>query len=154
MNKKHLLWLLIVANVLLAFGSVGAEGFFGWTLPPALAAYRQEKWALSGWDVSETFRLMMVCVTALVAFAAWIGLASLWRHARGLFVFSIALDILFRFVAGPLVTPSVGAAFRMADAITAGMILGLVYFSDLARAFEKRPDTEASRAWQVHKGRA
>jgi hypothetical protein len=152
MNKKRLLWFLIVANVLLAFGSVGAEGFFSWTLPPALAAYRHDRGG--AWDLPGAFRLMLVGTTALVAFASWIGLASFWRHARGLFVFSIALDILFRFVAGPLVTPSVGAAFRMADAITAGMILGLVYFSDLARAFEKRPHIEASPNWQAHIDRA
>lgn len=152
MNKKRLLWFLIVANVLLAFGSVGAEGFFSWTLPPALAAYRHDRWG--AWDLPGAFRLILICTTALVGFASWIGLASFWRHARGLFVFSIALDLFFRLVAGPLVTPSIGAAFRMADAIVAGMILGLVYFSDLARAFDKRPDSEASRAWQVEKGRA
>jgi hypothetical protein len=149
MNKKHLLWFLVVANILLAFGSVGAEGFFGWTLPRDLAAYRHE-----GWGAWEVFRVMLVSTTALVGLASWIGLASFWRHARGLFVFSIALDIFFRLVAGPLVTPSIGAAFRMAEAIVTGMIVGLVYFSDLARAFEKRLDPPANQAWQVNAGGA
>ena len=35
MNKSRLLWILVAANVLFAFGSVGAEAFFGWTLPRA-----------------------------------------------------------------------------------------------------------------------
>ena len=39
MNKSRLLVVLVVANVLFAFASAGAEGFFGWTLPPALADY-------------------------------------------------------------------------------------------------------------------
>ena len=86
MNKKHVLWFLIVANILLAFGSVGAEGLFGWTLPRELAAYRHEGGGLAG-----ALRLMFVCLTALVGLASWIGLASFWRHARGLFVFAIAL---------------------------------------------------------------
>jgi len=139
MNKKHVLWILIVANILLAFGSVGAEGLFGWTLPSDLAAYRHE-----GWGAAEAFRLMLVSTTALVGLASWIALASFWRHARGLFVFSIALELFFRLVAGPLVTPSIGATFRMGDAIVTGMILGLVYFSDLARAFEKPPEAQGS----------
>jgi hypothetical protein len=149
MNKKHVLWFLIVANILLAFGSVGAEGLFAWTLPPGLAAYRHEGWGLAG-----ALRLMFVGLTALVGLASWIGLASFWRHARGLFVFAIALDISFRLVAGPLVTPSIGAAFRMAEAIVTGMILGLVYFSDLARAFEKRADSQPNNAWQASTGGA
>jgi hypothetical protein len=149
MNNKHLLWFLVAANVLFTFASVGAEGFFGWTLPPALAAYRHERFA---WGFSEALRLMALAVTALVAFAAWIGLASLWRHARGLFLFSLGLGILDRLIAGPSVTTSIGAAFRMADSVVAGVIIGLVYFSDLARVFEKRPVAEGTAAWQVGRG--
>jgi hypothetical protein len=40
MNKRHLLWILVAVNVLLTFASVGAEGFFGWTLPPVLRSTR------------------------------------------------------------------------------------------------------------------
>ena len=39
MIKCRLLVLLVMVNVLFAFASVGAEAFFGWTLPPSLADY-------------------------------------------------------------------------------------------------------------------
>lgn len=156
MNKKHLLWFLVAANVLLTFASVGAEGFFGWTLPPVLAAYEHEKiTGFSPWtSLTEAMRLMVLCVTGLVAFAAWTGLATFWRHARGFFLFSVALDVLLRLVEGPLVTTSIGAAFRMMDLLVAGMIIGLVYYSDLARVFERPKAAQGSAAMQVGAGPA
>jgi hypothetical protein len=147
MSKKHLLWFLVAANVLFAFASVGAEGFFGWTLPPALAAYHHERF--TGFSAWHALRLMVLGVTALVAFAAWIGLASFWRHARGLFLFSLGLDVLFRLIAGPSVTTSIGAAFRTVDCVIAGAILGLVFFSDLARVYEHREVNDGSPALPV-----
>ena len=144
MNKKHLLWFLVVANVLFAFASVGVEGFFGWTLPPALAAYNHERF--TGFSAWEALRFMVVGMTALVAFAAWTGLATFWRHARGLFVFSLGLDVLFRLIAGPSVTTSIGAAFRTVDCVIAGTILGLVFFSDLAHVYERGAVNEATPA--------
>jgi hypothetical protein len=145
MNKKHLLWYLVAANVLFSFASVGAEGFFGWTLPPSLAAYHHDRFtAFTLSNVLEGVRLLLLAVTCLVAFTAWISLASFWRHARGLFLFSIGLGVFYELIAGPQVTTSIGAAFRMMDSISAGAIIGLVYFSDLARAFERRPVAEAT----------
>ena len=155
MSKKSLLRFLVAANILLTFASVGVEGFFGWTLPPALAAYNHDRFTgFSSWGLWESFRLMTLAVTTLVAFAAWIGLAGFWHRARGLFLFSLTLAVLDRLIAGPSVTTSMGAAFRMMDSIAAGAIVGLVYFSDLARVFERRPVTEGSAAWQVgvHRG--
>src|SRR5262245_26332976 len=154
MNKKQLLWLLVIVNILLTFASVGAEGFFGWTLPPVLQAYRQEKLGFSPLAFSHAFRLMFLAVTCLFAFASWIGLASFWRHGRGLFLFSLGLDVVLRLMEGPLVIPSVGAAFRVLDAVSAGMIIGLVYFSDLARVFEEPRAVQAAPAAQVGAGRA
>ena len=51
MNKSHLLRMLVAADVLLAFASVGAEGFFGWTLPSPLAEYARNRF--SGFSFSS-----------------------------------------------------------------------------------------------------
>jgi hypothetical protein len=82
-------------------------------------------------------RLAALGVLSLVAFAAWIGLASFWRHGRRLYVVSWASWILYVLFTGPRVTTSVSSAFMSLDALAAGAILGLVYFSDLARRFER-----------------
>jgi len=136
MNKSRLLWMLVVVDVLLAFGSVGAEGLFGWTLPPELAAYRHSQFHMGP---GGAFHLLLIAVCALIAFASWIGLVSFWRHGRGLYVFSWALWILYVLVSGPRVRTSIGSAFGVMNAVVGGVILGLVYFSDLAHRFEGTP---------------
>ena len=137
MNNNRLLRTLVVANVLLAFASVGAEAFFGWTLPPALADYtlpRFSDFAVMG--AGGASQLLLVATSALCAFAAWIGLLSYWRFSRRLFVISLAITLLHVLVAGPSVTTSVGAMFSILDSVVAGAILGLVYCTELAHRFE------------------
>jgi hypothetical protein len=145
MNKSHLLRILVVANVLLAFASVGAEAFFGWTLPLELAQYERARHAIDFSNPVYVFRFLMIAVTSLFAFAAWIGLASFWRHARGLYLVSWALWLFFILVAGPRVQTSVGSMFSAMDALVAGTIVGLVYFSDLAGRFETAAAPETAR---------
>ena len=130
MSKSRLLWILIAADVLLAFGTVGAEAFFTWTLPSELAEYRNSV------DVSA-FRLFWLGMTTLSAFVAWAGLASFWRPARGIYLFAQATWVLFALISGPQVTTSVGVAFSIVNTLVSGLIIGLVYFSDLARRFER-----------------
>lgn len=114
-----------------------AEAFFGWTLPPVLAQYEHARF--SSFSISspaDVLRLFLIAVTSLLAFAAWIGLATFWRHGRALYLFSWATWILFLLFAGARVRTSVGSVFGVLDALVAGVIIGLVYFSDLARRFE------------------
>ena len=140
MNKSRLLWMLVAANVLLAFASVGAEAFFGWTLPPALAEYRHARFAgFSIASVSDLIQLLLLATTVLCAFAAWIGLVCYWRFARGLYLASWVIWILTILFSGPRVRTSVGAVFSVMSAVVGGVIIGLVYFSDLARRFERSP---------------
>lgn len=141
MNKSRLLWILVAANVLLAFASVGAEGFLGWTLPPALADYEHTRF--SGFAFSNLIHFGLLAITTLCAFAAWISLASFWSFARRLYLVSLALDFLLILYSGPSVQTSVGAMFQVMCGVVGGAILGLVYFSDLARRYE-RPRVETS----------
>ena len=137
MNKNHLLRMLVAVDVLLAFASVGAEGFFGWTLPPSLAEYERTRFSISG--PADVIQLFLLATTVLCAFAAWIGLVSYWRFARRLYLVSWAIWILLVLLSGPSVKPSVAAMFSEMNAMVGGAILGLVYFSDLARRFERAP---------------
>ena len=71
------------------------------------------------------------------AFAAWIGLVSYWWVARRLYLFSLATWMLLILLSGPSVMPSVAAVIAVMNALVGGIILGLVYFSDLAPRFER-----------------
>lgn len=140
MNKNRLLWVLVAVDVLLAFTSVGVEGFFGWTLPPTLAAYNQARF--SSFSISspgDVLQLLVLGVGVLFAFTAWIGLVTFWRPARQLYLVSWAIWLLITLTSGPLVVTPVAAMLRDMNAVVGGVILGLVYFSDLARRFEPAP---------------
>ena len=140
MDRQRLLWILVAANVLLAFASVGAEGFFGWTLPPALAAYDHTRFVETQWaSPSAMFRFAVLAVLTLCAFAAWIGLLNSWRPARRLYLVCMAMSVFLALISGPMVVTSIGAAFRLVDGLVSGAVLALVYFSDLARRFEAGP---------------
>jgi hypothetical protein len=137
MDRQRLLWILVVANILLAFASVGAEGFFGWTLPPALAAYDHARFVRSPLsNPGITFQCVVLAALTLCAFAAWIGLLNFWRLGRRLYLVCMALSVFLALISGPMVVTSVGAAFRLMDGLVSGAVLALVYFSDLARRFE------------------
>ena len=145
MNKTRLLWILVAADVLLAFGSVGAEAFFGWTFPPSLAEYTRLR-VSSLPTPRDVIPLALLAATVASAFVAWIGLVTFWRFARRLYLFSCATWLLHILVSGPRVTTSVGATFSMLNGLVGGVILGLVYFSDLARRFERAPVEKSAAA--------
>lgn len=152
MKHQRLLWILVAANILLAFASAGAEGFFGWTLPPTLAAYGHARFAEFPWsNPSSTFHFVVLAVLTLCAFAAWIGLLISWRFARRLYLVSMAMSVFLVLISGPVVMTSIGAAFQMMDGLVSGAVLGLVYFSDLARRFEGGP-AERKAAAGMHLG--
>ncbi len=147
MNKSHLLRLMVAVNVLLGFATVGAEGFFGWTLPPALAAYKHAQWTSFSIDgPGDALRLMLLATTALCVFAAWIGLVSFWRFGRGLYLAAIAVHLFSVLLSGARVTTSIGATFGQVNGLVSGAILGLVYFSDLSHRFEAAPAERAAPA--------
>jgi len=81
----------------------------------------------------------VLAALTLCAFAAWIGLLSSWRFARRLYLACMAMSVFLALISGPVVVTSIGAAFRLMDGLVSGAVLGLVYFSDLARRFETAP---------------
>ena len=153
MNKARLLWILVAVNVLLAFASVGAEGFFGWTLPASLAEYRHNRF--SGFAFSSLIHFSLLATTCLSAFAAWIALVNFWSFARRFYFVAMAFGILLTLSSGPSVVTSIGAMFRMMSAVVGGVILGLVYFSDLAHRYERPPvETPTPTGMNVRADRA
>ncbi|HEY6194693.1 MAG TPA: hypothetical protein VI504_06575 [Candidatus Eisenbacteria bacterium] len=137
MDRQWLLRILVVVNILLAFASAGAEEFFGWTLPPELAAYAHARFVESPLaNPSATFHIVVLAALTLCAFAAWIGLLYFWRPARRLYLACMAMSVFLALISGPSVATSIGAAFRLMDGLVSGAVLGLVYFSDVAGRFE------------------
>ena len=114
MNHQQLLRILVAADVLLSFASVGAEGFFGWTLPSTLASYEHARFAEVPWSHPiGTFRFFVLAALTLCSFAAWIGLLSCRRFARPLFLVCTATSIFLLLISGPVVMTSIEAEETM-----------------------------------------
>ncbi len=136
MNKNHLLWALVAADVLLSFATIGAEMFFGWTFPPPLAEFVRQRFSqLPG--PGNAIQLVVLAACVVCAFGAWIGLVSYWRSARRLYLVSFALWLFLILISGPSVMNPVAATIRVMNAMVGGVIIGLVYFSELSHRFER-----------------
>jgi hypothetical protein len=135
MAKDRLLLVLVAADVLLAFSSIGAEMFFSWTLPGALQKYLESR----AWTPSTPWEYALCVLWAGsvgCTVAGWIGLINYWSFARRLYLVAWATWTLLILLSGPSVLTPVGAVVDTLGAVVAGAILGLVYFSDLSRRFE------------------
>lgn len=138
MNKSQLLWTLVAADVLLSFSTIGAEMFFGWTFPPPLAEFVRHRFSqLPG--PGNAIQLVGLAACVLCSFGAWIGLVSYWQSARRLYLVSFALWLFLILISGPSVMNSVAAMIRVMNAMVGGVIIGLVYFSELSHRFERGP---------------
>ena len=136
MNRERALTVLVAADVFLVFTSMGVEMFFSWTLPAPLRDYIR-------WSGNFGFRQFgMLTVWGLIsvcAIAAWVGLVSRWWFARRLYVIACAASITLLLFAGPAVYTPLGAMLERLNWLVGGSILGLIYFSDLSRHFERSP---------------
>ena len=136
MSRERALVVLVAADVFLSFAGIGVEAFFGWTLPGALRDYVR-------WSGTFGFRqfgmLFLWSLIAACAIAAWVGLVNRWWFARRLYVIACAASTVLHLFSGPSVATPVGAMLDRLNWLVGGAILGLVYFSDLSRSFERRP---------------
>jgi len=136
MNKGRALVVLVAADVILAFASIGAELVFHWTLPSSLQDYVTSRLWLPS-SPCENALFVLWCATVLCTMAAWIALLNVWWFARRLYVVAWATWTLLVLLSGPSVLTPVGAMLDTLDSLVGGAILGLVYFSDLSRHFER-----------------
>ena len=72
-----------------------------------------------------------------VRFISWIALWQLWPSARWLYVSSWIAALLFVAVSGALVTSALGAVFLYLPSLAGGVILGIVYFTELRNVFDR-----------------
>ena len=134
MSRERALVVLVAADVFLAFTGIGVEMFFGWTLPGPLRDYVRWSGALS----FRQFGLLALWgLTAGCAITAWIGLVNYWWFARRLYVIACVASTTLILFSGPSVSTPFRAMLHTLNALISGVILGLIYFSDLGRRFER-----------------
>jgi len=139
-RERTLVW-LVAADVFLAFSGIGVEMFFNWTLPAPLREYAHGSGAFS---LCQFGLLALWAMTSLSAIAAWVGLLNYWWFARRLYVISCAAWLTLILCSGPSVATPLSHMLHMLNALVGGMILGLVFFSDLSNRFERNAAAVAS----------
>lgn len=138
MKREQWLVALVIADFMLAMSVIGIEAGLWWTLPEAVRPY-----VWTGWVAPQSaFELVLSCtwlLSVVGTFVAWVGLLQHWRPARALYLVSWALNLAVTLPAGVSVMSSAGAVAQTLDSAIGGMLLGLLYFTDLRERFEARP---------------
>lgn len=138
MSKDRLLVVLVAADFFLAIALIVAEVWLHDTLPAPLRSYIVSQSGASGL-AAGLFGLSLWSVMASLSFVSWIGLLAGWSVARPLYVVSWITWVLRIASNGPSILSPIGAALDTLETLVGGMIIGLVYFSDLSRRFERDP---------------
>ena len=139
MNLRRVLTALIVADVFCAFATMGAAMFFHWSLPALLQPFAGSH-SFEGTGLFGSLRVLLGATSVGCTLVAWVALPNLWWFGRRLYSIAWASWVLHALVGGASVLSGPGAMFTMLGSVVGGAILGLVYFSDLRRSFE-RPRT-------------
>ena len=136
MSKTGVLHALVLADIGLAFTVIAVEMVLQGTLPPPLRDYVGSQTGGPA-GLTSLVSLSMWATSIALTLVAWIGLLGLWPVARGLYLSAWIAWIGYLVVSGPAVMTQVGGALDTVEAVVGGAILGLVYFSDLARVFDR-----------------
>lgn len=136
MNLRRILSALVVADVFCAFATMGAEMFFHWSLPGPLQPFAGSH-SPGGIGFLGSLRLLLWATSIGCTLVAWVALPNLWWFGRRLYTIAWASWMLHALVSGASVLTGPGAMFTLLGSVVAGAILGLVWFSDLRRQFER-----------------
>lgn len=136
MNRTRVLTALVLADIVTAFSTIGSELFFGWTLPSGLQDYAMTQ-NLAIFSGKGLFLFPLWALTIGSTMVAWIGLLNLWWFARRLYVVAWIAWLALLLFSGPSVATPLGAMFSAMEGVIGGAILGLVYFTELSRHFER-----------------
>ena len=132
MPHKKILRILILAEIILGLLSSATRAFEAEIVAPPGADLEFD----GAWSPIGAF-LGILCFGALII--GWIGLWKLWRPARMIYTLSWVFGPAVVYLALRIwnVQTPTEAFFGEFVGVAAGMILGLTYFSDLAKHFTK-----------------
>jgi hypothetical protein len=131
MNKGRFKALVVVSLLLNVFGLVA--GLLGESsLPEELASYLdafyKEDLSLSDWIMSGVAAITLVANIGILFFASW---------SRLIFTIGLFLSCAGMFLYGPVVRTGLETSFYEVGMIVDGLIIGLMYFSEISEHFEK-----------------
>ena len=131
--RSTLRWLVIVEILLTAFS--GAVSFLQTPfLPPALQQFERE--SFSSFGIRELLLLCLAAPLLILSLIAWIALLRGWRSGRTLYTIVWLAVAPLMLLLGPRVASALLSTVDAATSVIGGIILGLLYFSDIRRLYE------------------
>lgn len=135
MRKDTLFRALIVADFALAMLTIAAEIVFGTILPAPLREYVQRTWF--DWSVRGVFLFSFYVAIIGATTVSWVGLFLFWWPARAIYVAACVAWVVLIAASGPSVMTGPGAALHTAESLVGGLLVGLMYFSEVSRRFDE-----------------
>ena len=141
-SLHRLLRILIACEITFGIAWVVATLMLERSLPPALMGFVQEQrkgleWGLVDWLGTSCLILFIV---------GWIGLWRLWWRSRTIYTAAWCLGVLSCFFMGPRVSLGPPEAASTLSTGAGGLILGVIYLTDLRHRFGKPQREVASVA--------
>ena len=138
MNLQNLhltLRILILAEVLLTLLGVSVAFMDEALLPPPLRNYVRAEWD-APWGWRDSLLLALGLPVIVLVISAWVGLWRGWRNARLLYTLPwvVTLPLL---ALGPEVASGPSQLLDTTSVLVSGMILGLLYFSELRHRYRR-----------------
>ena len=129
--------MLIVVELLSALLGIYADIALQATFPPELQAYllTESQGPFSAGDAVKGVFFLALVVALIVA---WVGLWLLKRWARTLYTTLVVISLVMTLFLGPVVTSAFAAALYSISSLAGGIMLGLLWFSELRGKFEAR----------------
>ncbi len=134
MRNRRALTLLVIADIVLNVVLIVLGFALQSTLPEPLRKYAEE-WGEPQLTGVQKVLLFLFFINLSVGITAWISLLNYWKYGPTLYVASWALNIVGSILAGPDVNTAAEVAISTVTTLVGGMILGLVFFSDLRERF-------------------
>jgi cellobiose-specific phosphotransferase system component IIC len=130
---KRTLRILVLTEIALTISSLVVDFYMQQFLPDLLQAYLRQTKAVEITSLEWTVLAISLGIIALMI-VAWIALWRFSRHARLLYTCAWAVSLPLTIMWGPYVRSGTAEALEVAAVLTAGMILGILYFDVTASA--------------------
>jgi hypothetical protein len=129
--------LAIVAEIAFAVLGAAVDFVFESRLPEPLRGYLSSE-RESAWSTSDTLLVGLAIPIAIGVIVGWIGLWRLWPPARPIYLCSWVGSLVAITFCGSVVSFALASALWEVSTLAAGVIIGLIYFSELKHAFERK----------------
>jgi uncharacterized membrane protein len=129
---KTLFRCIVGGNIALLVASAAVLLLVDKVLPPELRGWVEVQ-SNSEWAVLDTFVVGM----AVISVVASVGLLFFARWSRPVYAASSVAVIATGLFTGPLVSTAIEASLSDAILLYDGVVIGVAYFSDVRRCFER-----------------